>query len=104
MMTSAIQAALLLGVAVFAATLAVYFMMQAAQAREQLITHTEDLAADPAVLSDPMRRRSFLVRWADRYDRSPRVATMRARLRRAALSWKPSDFTIYRRAATAGIA
>jgi tight adherence protein B len=96
MTNSAIAAIVLTSMTVLAAANAAYQLFRAAQSREELVTRAEDLGADPSVLSDPMRRRSFLVRWADRYDRAPRAAKIREILRRAYLPWKPSDYAAYR--------
>jgi tight adherence protein B len=93
---SAGELAALVGLTVFVLSAAAWNLVTALRQREELVTRAEDIAADPAVLSDPLRRRSFLVRWADRYDRSPAAAAVREQLRRAHLPWKPSDYRIYR--------
>lgn len=89
---SGAEPAALFGLCVFLLLVSGYHLIRALQAREQLIARAEDLGADPEVLSDPLRRQSFLVRWADRYDRSPDAQRIREQLRRAALPWKPSDY------------
>lgn len=92
----AAQVALVGALAVFMALTAGYQLLRAMQARERLIARAEDLAAPPETLSDPLRRKSFLVRWTDRYDRSPAAAKDRERLRQAYLPWKPSDYRVIR--------
>lgn len=95
-MITAIQAALLVGVAVFFGTLALVNLFRAMQAQEHMIARAEDVAADPETLSDPLRRGSMLARWADRYDRSPAATNVREQLRKAYLSWRPSDYAVVR--------
>jgi tight adherence protein B len=102
-MVSAFQAAAVVALAVFMTCVGLYNLVRALQAREQLIARAEDLAADPQVLSDPLRRQSFLVRWADRYDRSQAAAAIRERLRRACLNLKPSDYRVLRIGLAAGL-
>ena len=92
---SAFEAAGLLALTVLVALVGGYHLVNALRAREQLVAHAEDLAADPSVLSDPLRRKSFLVRWADRYNRSPAAEEIRERLRRAHLRIKPSDYRVF---------
>lgn len=89
---SGVELAALSGLCVFLLLVSGYHLIRALQAREQLIARAEDLGADPEVLSDPLRRQSVLVRWADRYDRSPEAQSVREQLRRAAVPWKPSDY------------
>ncbi|MGB9752803.1 MAG: hypothetical protein C0183_21675 [Roseiflexus castenholzii] len=89
---SGVEPAVLFGLCVFMLLVSGHHLVRALQAREQLIARAEDVGADPEVLSDPLRRQSFLVRWADRYDRSPQVQHLREQLRRAAVPWKPSDY------------
>jgi tight adherence protein B len=81
----------------------VYQLVRAVQGREKLIARAEDLAADPEVLSDPLRRESFLTRWADRYDRSPRAAPIREHLRLAYLSIKPAEYKVLQIGLAAGL-
>ncbi|MEM8529782.1 MAG: type II secretion system F family protein [Chloroflexota bacterium] len=81
---------------VFCALAAIYHVFLAAHSREQLVAHAEDSGADPEVLSDPLYRRSILVRWADRYDRSPAAAKDREKLRKSYLNWRPSTYRILR--------
>jgi tight adherence protein B len=95
-MISTLEVGVVVGFAAFAIVVSIYHLLRAAQLREELISHAENLGADPAVLSDPLRRSSFLVRWADRYDRSEQAAGVRELLRRAYLPWKPSDYRVYR--------
>ena len=99
---TSLQLAVLFGISVFAVLGAAYNLLRAMQVREELVAHAEDVAADPEVLSDPMRRRSFLVRWADRYDRSPNVGAIRERLRKAYVRWRPSDYRVIRLALGVG--
>lgn len=89
---SGIEPAVLVGLCVFMLLTGGYRLIRALQARENLIARAEGLGADPEVLSDPLRRESFLVRWSDRYDRSPAAQRVREQLRRAAVPWKPSDY------------
>ncbi|NOK57334.1 MAG: type II secretion system protein [Chloroflexi bacterium AL-W] len=93
----------LIALAILAAFVGITSLTQATSAREHLMTRAEDVAADPAILSDPLRRRSFLVRWADRYDRDPEVIKTREALRRAHVPWRPSDYQTIRVGLTAGI-
>ncbi|HEU4322957.1 MAG TPA: type II secretion system F family protein [Roseiflexaceae bacterium] len=102
-MSLAIQAALLVGATVFVATLGLHQIYRSLQARDRLLVRAEDLGADPLTLSDPLRRQSFLARWADRYDRSAGAAAVRERLRLAYLPWKPSDYAVVRAAAGAAL-
>src|SRR4029079_6311263 len=95
MIFSAAQVALFGALAVFGMLAGSYHLYRSLQARERLIARAEDLAADPSVLSDPLRRKSFLVRWADRYNRSPAAEEIRERLRRAHLRIKPSDYRVF---------
>lgn len=97
-----LTAGVLIGLTALSATFGVSLLLGAAQGRERIVTRAEDLGADPSVLSDPMRRRSFLVRWADRYDRSAGTGKVREMLRLAYLPWKPSDYIAYRWALTLG--
>lgn len=92
--------ALFFGLTVFSLVSAGYHLLVASRAHEQLVSRAEDLGADPKVLSDPMHRKSGLVRWADRIDRNPKTAALRERLRLAYVKWKPSDFYIIRWTAT----
>lgn len=71
MILTLIYTALLIALCVFCALAAIYHIFQAMQSREQLVAYAEDNGADLEVLSDPLYRKSILVRWADRYDRSP---------------------------------
>jgi tight adherence protein B len=96
MTISALQVAALAALAAFALLCGGYNLLRALRAREQLVTRAENLGADPQTLSDPLRRKSFLVRWADRYDRSPAAAADRERLCQAYLPWKPSDYRVIR--------
>lgn len=89
---SGIEPAVLVGLCVFMLLTGGYRLIRALQARENLIARAEGLGADPEVLSDPLRWESFLVRWSDRYDRSPAAQRVREQLRRAAVPWKPSDY------------
>jgi tight adherence protein B len=99
----AVEASVLVSVAVFVTIVGLYNLFQAVQSREQIVTRAENLGADPDVLSDPLRRSSFLVRWADRYDRSPKAAGDREFLRRTYLSIKPSEYRMFRIGLAAGL-
>jgi tight adherence protein B len=79
-------------------------LLRALSVHEGIQTRAEEQAADPATLSDPLRRKSRLARWADRYDRSARAQADRERLRRAYVSWKPSEYVIIRLTVSAGAA
>jgi tight adherence protein B len=100
---SAGQIALLATVATFVAVLGAARLLRAIRGREQLLARAEELAADPGLLSDPARRQSFLARWADRYDRSPRAENARERLRLAYLLVRPSEYEVLRLGMAAGL-
>ena len=103
MTLSLLYVALSIALCIFCAIAAIYHIFRSIHGREQLVTHAEDNGADPEVLSDPMHRKSILVRWADRYDRSPIAAKDRERLRRAYLSWRPSTYRFFRVGITLGL-
>jgi tight adherence protein B len=95
---------LLVGIASLLGALGGALLLRAISARERITTRAEEQAADPATLSDPLRRKSILARWADRYDRSARAQAVQERLRKAYVSWKPSEYAIIRIALSAGTA
>jgi tight adherence protein B len=94
---------LLVGIAGLFVALSGGLLLRALFAHERIQKLAEEQAADPTTLSSPLRRQSLPGRLADRYDRSARAQADRERLRKAYVSWKPSEYVIIRAAMSMGV-